>query len=183
MKLVMIIGDSAVGKMTVGQELTKITQLSLFHNHMVIEPVLDIFGYFNTNVIKEWRDIVFKDFLKNNHYGLIFTFMWAFDQKEDHDYVESIYQMFKKNNADIYFVELIASLETRLERNKTENRLLHKTSKKDLLKSEERLLKAHHHHRLISNEGEIKYSNYMRIYNDHLTAEAVAQMIKNRFQL
>ena len=108
--------------------------------------------------------------------------MWAFDQKEDHDYVESIYQMFKKNNADIYFVELITSLETRLERNKTENRLLHKTSKKDLLKSEERLLKAHHH-RLISNEGEIKYPNYMRIYNDHLTAEVVAKMIKNRFQL
>jgi len=36
MKLLLIIGDAAVGKMTVGQELTKITDLRLFHNHMTI---------------------------------------------------------------------------------------------------------------------------------------------------
>ena len=39
MKLVIIIGSGAVGKMTVGQELMKITDLRLFHNHMAIEPV------------------------------------------------------------------------------------------------------------------------------------------------
>ena len=44
MKLVIIIGNAAVGKMTVGQELAKITGLRLFHNHMMIEPVLEIFG-------------------------------------------------------------------------------------------------------------------------------------------
>jgi hypothetical protein len=46
MKFVLIFGDAAVGKMTVGQELCKITDLRLFHNHMTIEPVLDVFGYF-----------------------------------------------------------------------------------------------------------------------------------------
>ena len=46
MKLVLIIGADAVGKMTIGQELMKITNLRLFHNHMMIEPVIDIFGYF-----------------------------------------------------------------------------------------------------------------------------------------
>jgi len=39
MKLVMIIGPQAVGKMTVGHELEKITDLKLFHNHMSIEMV------------------------------------------------------------------------------------------------------------------------------------------------
>ncbi|WP_251208579.1 hypothetical protein [Acetatifactor aquisgranensis] len=34
MKLVFIIGNSAVGKMTVGRELMKITDLRLFRNHM-----------------------------------------------------------------------------------------------------------------------------------------------------
>ena len=33
MKLVIIFGPHAVGKMTVGQELAKITDLKLFHNH------------------------------------------------------------------------------------------------------------------------------------------------------
>ena len=45
MKLVIIFGNLAVGKMTVGQELAKITDLKLFHNHMTIEPVIEIFGY------------------------------------------------------------------------------------------------------------------------------------------
>ncbi len=40
MKLVMIFGNLAVGKMTVGQELAKITNFKLFHNHMTIEPVI-----------------------------------------------------------------------------------------------------------------------------------------------
>ena len=47
MKLVLIVGDGAVGKMTVGQDLMKITDLRLFHNHMTIEPVLEIFNDFN----------------------------------------------------------------------------------------------------------------------------------------
>lgn len=44
MKLVLIVGSGAVGKMTVGQELMKRTGLRLFHNHMMIEPVIEIFG-------------------------------------------------------------------------------------------------------------------------------------------
>ena len=47
MKLVFILGDAAVGKMTVGQELMKITDLRLFHNHMTIEPVIEIFGRYD----------------------------------------------------------------------------------------------------------------------------------------
>ncbi len=35
MKFVHIFGPQAVGKMTVGQELVKITDLKLFHNHML----------------------------------------------------------------------------------------------------------------------------------------------------
>ena len=34
-----IFGPHAVGKMTVGQELSKITNLKLFHNHMTIDIV------------------------------------------------------------------------------------------------------------------------------------------------
>lgn len=46
MKLLFLIGNAAAGKMTVGQELMKITDLRLFHNHMSIEPVIEIFGYY-----------------------------------------------------------------------------------------------------------------------------------------
>jgi len=43
--LFLIFGSGAVGKTTVGQELMKITDSRLFHNHAMIEPVLEVFGY------------------------------------------------------------------------------------------------------------------------------------------
>ena len=39
MKFILLFGPQAVGKMTVGQELAKITDLKLFHNHMTIDLV------------------------------------------------------------------------------------------------------------------------------------------------
>lgn len=43
MKFVLIFGPQAVGKMTVGQELAKSTELKLFHNHMTIDLVGNFF--------------------------------------------------------------------------------------------------------------------------------------------
>ena len=48
--LVIILGPHAVGKMTVGQELAKITDLRLFHNHMSIELTRKLFAHSE----KEW---------------------------------------------------------------------------------------------------------------------------------
>ena len=90
MKLLFMIGNSAAGKMTVGQELTKITPFRLFHNHMMIEPVLEVFGSFRGDVIQKLRGVIFEEFAKSDQYGLIFTFMWAFDMPSDWAYLESV---------------------------------------------------------------------------------------------
>ena len=95
MKLVFIIGDAAVGKMTVGQELMKITDLRLFHNHMTIEPVLEIFGDFNGAAITKLRHVIFEEFAETDKYGMIFTYMWAFDMQSDWDYIEYVKSIFK----------------------------------------------------------------------------------------
>ena len=75
MKLVFILGDAAVGKMTVGQELMKITDLRLFHNHMTIESVIEIFGRYDGKTIAEMRDLIFRNFAASENYGMIFTMM------------------------------------------------------------------------------------------------------------
>jgi hypothetical protein len=178
MKLVLIVGSGAVGKMTVGQELMKITDLRLFHNHMMIEPVIDIFGYFKGDVILKLRDVIFDDFIKSDCYGMIHTLMWAFDMKSDWEYVENLVKRFD----EVYCVELIASQEIRLERNKTENRLHHKASKRDIDASNKRLLNEDTH-RLVSHEGEIPFKNYVRINNENMEAKDVAKMIKEAFML
>ncbi|WP_197274782.1 hypothetical protein [Halolactibacillus sp. JCM 19043] len=69
MDFVLIFGDSAVGKMTVGKALMEQTRLRLFHNHMMIEPVLEIFGEFHLPAIEKTRDVIFDEFLKTNQKG------------------------------------------------------------------------------------------------------------------
>ena len=179
MKLVFIFGDAAVGKMTVGQELTKITDLRLFHNHMSIEPVLEIFGEFNGNAVKRFREIVFEEFAKTDKYGLIFTFMWAFDCQEDWDYIEHVKNIFKPYGTEFYYVELIAPQSIRLERNISENRLKNKPSKRDIDWSNKRLIDDDNNHRLVSFEGEIPFDNYLRIDNSNLSAKEAAKIIKD----
>lgn len=181
MKLLILIGDAAVGKMTVGQELAKTTDLRLFHNHMTIEPILEIFGYFNGSAIRKFREIVFEEFAKSDAYGLIFTYMWAFDIQSDWDYIEHLKEIFK--DADIYYAELVAPQEIRLQRNKTENRLNNKPSKRDIKTSDERLIKDDKEHRLVSFDGEIPFENYIKIDNSNLSASETARIIKEKFNL
>ena len=183
MKLVLLVGNGAVGKMTVGQELMKLTGLRLFHNHMTIEPVLEIFGTFHTNAILQMREVIFREFAKSDNYGMIHTIMWAFDMQEDWDYINHVVDIFKENNAEIYCVELVAPQEIRLQRNETPNRLAHKASKRDLASSRERVIAMDKKFRLESNPGEIPFENYMRIDNSNLEPDAVAAMIKERFAL
>ena len=45
MKLIILFGPPAVGKMTVGQELSKITGYKLLHNHMTIDLVTEFFDF------------------------------------------------------------------------------------------------------------------------------------------
>ena len=181
MKLVFLFGNGAVGKMTVGQELTKITSLRLFHNHMAIEPVLEVFGTFHSRAIKRIRDVIFEEFSKSNEYGLIFTFMWAFDQQEDWDYIAHIRELFALPEEDVYYVELIAPQEIRLQRNETANRLHNKASKRDLEWSRARLLQDDQNYRLESLPGEITFKNYLRLDNSKLSPSEAAQIIKNHF--
>ena len=181
MKLVLLFGDGAVGKMTVGQELCKITPLRLFHNHMTVEPVLEVFGEFHAQAIKRLREVFFEEFAATGHYGMVFTFMWAFDEPTDWAYSAWIADIFKAWGADIYYVELVADQQTRLMRNKTENRLLHKPSKRDLAASEARVLNDDRIHRFESLPGELPFENYLRIDNTHLSPQEAAQRIKAHF--
>lgn len=183
MKLLFLIGNGAVGKMIVGQELMKITELRLFHNHMSIEPVLEIFGHFNSKAIARIREVIFEEYATSDNYGLIFTFMWDFAAKSEWDYVEKVSKFFKDKGAEVYYAELVTTLEERIKRNTTENRLKHKASKQDIEASNQRLLHAHENHRCESFDNEVKFNNYLKIDNTNLSAEKVALIIKEQFEL
>ena len=183
MKLVILIGNSAVGKMTVGQELAKITGLRLFHNHMMIEPVLEIFGQWRPDVTQRLRQVIFEEFAKSDNCGMIFTYMWAFDMQSDWDYIDWVKGIFALSDEDVYYVELIAPQAVRLERNATENRLKHKASKRSIADSNARLVRDDNQYRCESLPGEITHPNYLRLENATIPAAEAARIIKEHFKL
>ncbi|HLS45998.1 MAG TPA: AAA family ATPase [Ornithinicoccus sp.] len=134
--LLVLFGPPAVGKMTVGRAITARSNFRLFHNHMTIEPLLETFGYgtppFRT-LNPEFRRRVMEE-AAAHEVDLIFTVVWALDSAEDLAEMTSYVRIF---DGDAAFVELRADLDTRLERNRTEHRLLHKASKRDLEWSED----------------------------------------------
>jgi hypothetical protein len=175
MKFVLIFGPQAVGKMTVGQELEKITGLKLFHNHMSIEFVTPFFSYSSPpgkRLVKLIRQAVFEEVADSDLDGLIFTFLWSFDSRKDWEYVDEVCSLFESKGAEIYFVELEAP-----------HRLEQKPTKRDIGFSERNLLNSAEHNRLNSLEGEITRPNYYRIDDSQTGPAEVAKMIQQRFEL
>lgn len=184
MKFVFLFGPQAVGKMTVGQELSKRTGLKLLHNHMTIELLEPLFGFSSEmwRLSDLFREEIFKSFSRSDNRGLIFTYIWDFDSKEDWDNVNQICHIFRSQGADIYFVELEADLQERLRRNKTPHRLQHKPTKRNIKQSEHHLLSSMNNSRMNSIEGEIDRVNYLKINNTNLSAPEVARIIIDTFK-
>lgn len=185
-KFILIIGPQAVGKMTVGQELAKIIGYKLFYNHMTIEMVRLIFDYDKKAYQKMNQLIryeVFKEFAKSNEKGIIYTGCFDFgnDFEKEKQEVDRWMSLFEET----YVVELEASLKERLKRNRTDNRLKYKASKRDLEWSENDLIKSMTKHKLNSEagEGEKIFKNYIKINNENLSAKEVATIIKENFDL
>lgn len=186
MKLIILFGPLAVGKMTVGQELEKITELKLFHNHMTIEMVLPFFDMRSRifgKLVDSFRMQLFEEVAKSSLEGLIFTYVWEFDQQKDWDFVDGIVEVFSKEGGSVYYVELETDVEERLKRNKSPNRLKHKPSKMGFKASEEELMETDREHILNLKEDEFSRSNYFRINNTMIEAIDAAKMIKEKFDL
>lgn len=114
---------------------------------------------------------------------MIFTYMWAFDQKSDWEYIAHVRSIFEPYGTEFYYAELVASQEVRLARNATENRLKNKASKRDLETSNQRLLDDDKRYRCVSLDGEIPFENYIKIDNPNLSPAEAAKIIKERFDL
>lgn len=134
MRLLLIFGPPAVGKMTVGREVAARTDFRLFHNHHTIEPLLEVFGWgtppFRT-LNDEFRGRVFEEAAAHD-VDLIFTVVWDLSSAEDAEVITQYIAPYVDRGADVLFVELAADLDTRLDRNRGESRLAHKPSKRDL---------------------------------------------------
>lgn len=140
-ELVVVFGPPAVGKMTVGRAVSERTGFRLFLNHHTVEPLADVFGMgapaFRT-LTSEFRRRVIEEAAASN-ISLILTLVWNLGGVEDSRWVAGLVAPYADGGLPVSFVELAADLETRLVRNRGEDRLLSKPSKRDLAWSESHL--------------------------------------------
>ncbi len=131
MRLLIILGPPAVGKMTVGRAIAGRTSYRLFHNHHSIEMLLDVFDYgtppFRTLNTEVRRRVVEEAAAAGT--DLIFTFVMGMDEEDEADYLARLVEPYGDRVA---VVELVSDLDTRLVRNRTEHRLAEKRSKRDV---------------------------------------------------
>ena len=185
MKFVVIFGPPAVGKMTVGYALAEKTGMKVFHNHMTIDMILEFFPFghakFNT-LVSEFRQRILEEVATSELPGLIFTYVWALDQPNDKEEIDAYCDIFRRNGAEVYFVELEADLKSRLERNKSDFRLAKKSSKRDTDRSEKNLLNTDQRYRMNSANDFFYAERHIKINNTDLSPEETAQKVIDRFE-
>ncbi|WP_026859861.1 AAA family ATPase [Jeotgalicoccus psychrophilus] len=180
MKIILLFGPQAVGKMTIGEKVGTAFNLPLLHNHVTLDVIWPYIGWNQDTFMlsDQIRMGIFEHIAKEEeHPGIIFTFVWGFDLKEEWDYVDKIKSIFNKENHDIYFVELEAALDERIRRNKTEYRMEKKPSKRNVEFSHAELTASAKKHRLNSYDNEIKEDKYLKLDVTTLTAGESSQQI------
>jgi hypothetical protein len=153
---------------------------------MSLELVNQFFDFGTTafrELDKKIRFDIFEEIAKSDINGLIFTLVWAFNEKDDEDYIDEIINVFKSRIQKVCIAELKCDLEERLKRNKHENRLKHKPSKRDVDFSDKLILDAEKRHRMNSLEGEFPNKSIFKIENTHLSAFETAKKIASHFSL
>jgi len=184
--LLFLVGAPAVGKMTVGYAIARLTGLRLFHSHLSIEPALRIFDYETPSfdrLVGDFRRGVFEEVARSNLPGLIFTFVWALDLPSEAATVEQYAEPFRERGGRVLFAELQVELEERLRRNETEFRLAEKPSKRDVELSRRRLLEHEGAYRFRSEGDHDDDENWLRLNTTQLQPEDVANIVVSHFAL
>ena len=185
MHFVFVFGPPAVGKMTVGRALAARTGYKLLHNHMTVEPVLEIFEFGSPpfgRLVSEFRRRVVEEALAADLDGLVFTMVWGLELDEDRTLVTSYVDLVHAAGGRVSFVELYADLGERLDRNRTELRLAEKRSKRDLEFSHGNVLALE---RYVMNTGGprtvgedvLEGREHLRVDNTALSADEVADRV------
>lgn len=189
MRLLVMFGPPAVGKMTVGRAIAQRSGFRLFHNHALIEPLLEVFDYGTapfTRLLREWRGRVVEEAASSGT-GLLLTYVWGLELPGDTDELAEYIRPYVERNADVAFVELAADLDKRLQRNRTELRLAEKRSKRDVEWSDANVRDLERH---VMNTGHqsdddpplpgtllLARHRHMRIDNSELTPQEAAVAI------
>jgi len=119
LKLIFIYGLPATGKLTVAQELARITGLRLFHNHLAVDLLLPVFEFGSPSFVEMREQIwlsVFEHACHSRLPGLIFTFNPEATVRQS--FIDDTLRTIGAGGGEVIFVELtcpIAEMKQRMD--------------------------------------------------------------------
>ena len=119
MRLIVLFGMPATGKLTVGQELAALTGYKLFHNHLVVDLLLSVFEFGSPGFVELREQIwlgVVRAACRGGVPGLVFTF--APETTVRPEFIGILAETVKAEGGAIDFVELtcpMAELKQRMD--------------------------------------------------------------------
>lgn len=175
MKLLLLYGSPAVGKLTVANAIAKQTDFKVFHNHLSIDCVLPVFEFGSKSFWKLVRLIRLETISEATRAGqnLIFTFCYAKD--EDDELVAELVKTVEENGGEVCFVLLKAEKET------IEKRILEESRRQyHKVKSVEMLHEMFDKYEMFSP---VNNHESLIVDNTHLSIGETAQKIIKHFDL
>lgn len=118
MKLLILFGAPAVGKTTIGKLVESKTDFKLFHNHMVMDGIMHIFGV-GTPSEDRLSKIVRTQIIEeaaNASIDLIFTYVWDFSREKGKINIDTYKEIYESRGGEVLFIELVAPLDVRVDR-------------------------------------------------------------------
>lgn len=129
MKLVFIYGSPAAGKLTVANEIAKLTGFKVFHNHLSIDCIVPIFEFGSPPFFRLIELIRYEVVAEAAREGqdLVYTFCYAKDLDDAH--VAEVARRVEENGGEVCFVQLVCDKEILKQRVTEESRKLHGKAK------------------------------------------------------
>lgn len=179
--LLVIHGPQAVGKMTVGQQVSRLTGAPLLYNHMVIDLLTAFFPFGSDAFNRLWTDFfnAILDTRMAEGAPIVTTIGWDLDSEHAAEVIQGWLVAAEQHGAPVYFAELRAPLDVRLERNRHEHRRAHK--KLDWA-TDEALIAMSQGHRFAS-AGDFPYPNHLALDVSSIPPEESARLIVTHFGL
>lgn len=181
MKLIIIYGPPAVGKLTVAKSLAEITGFKLLHNHLVSDLVLSVFDR-NTptamNLNAYIKNLIFETAAKRKLKGIVATFLYDATKKNHIEkWCKDCLKIMRKYRAEVFFVRLSCDIKTLELRVVNPSRI---GTKK--ITSTEKLLRVI---KVENSFGEISQNiaKSLHIENTDIEPDEVARMIKSHYDL
>ncbi|MGV8150115.1 MAG: AAA family ATPase [Candidatus Woesearchaeota archaeon] len=176
MKLIIIYGPPAVGKLTVAKELAKIIGFKVFHNHLTLDVVQAVFTSQDRvfwSLTNELRLRVIEVAAQEKIKGIIYTSGYNGNSKDD--VLEHMVRIMRKYNGEIFFARLTCDKKELFKRVRSEDRK--KYTKTTTLVKLRRILPRW------NNQRDYPHKNNLTLNNTSLSAKNIARKIKNHFQL